>query len=89
MGKFLFIPLAGPFVAMPDAKFPWDYPLALLGIFQLATTGILVGSLVAYMRSKRRLEQEPYPLLLHGQRRLAFDVHASPFNAGPSMTLRF
>jgi hypothetical protein len=89
VGKFLFVPLAGPFLAMPDARFPSDYPLALLGIFQLGTAGMLVGSIVVYMRSKRRLEREPYPLLLHGLRRLAFDVHASPFHAGPSMTLRF
>ncbi len=88
VGNALFIPFAGPFLGMAHTRHA-DAPLVLLGIFQLAGAGLLAGGIVQYSLSKRRAEQEMYGLELRGGRRLSFDVHASPWRAGPSMQLRF
>lgn len=88
VGNLLFIPIAGPFLGMAHTRHA-DAPLALLGVFQIAGLGLLAGGIVQYSLSKRRAEQEMYGIELRGGRKLSFDVHASPWRAGPSLKLRF
>lgn len=89
VGPLLFIPLAGPFLAIPQAN-SGDGMLVLLGALQIAGTGLLVGGIVQYQMSKKRAaEQGLYSLKLPEGRSLSFDLSAHPARLGPSARLRF
>jgi hypothetical protein len=89
VGPLLFIPLAGPFVAIPQAN-SGDGMLVLLGAMQIAGAGLLIGGIVQYQMSKKRAAaQGLYGVNLGHGRSLSFDVSAHPARFGPSARLRF
>ncbi|HEX6241885.1 MAG TPA: hypothetical protein VFZ61_13345 [Polyangiales bacterium] len=89
VGPLLFIPWAGPFAAISQAK-EGDGLLVLLGVLQLAGAGLTIGGTMVYFKSKKRAEEQGlYTWDLRAGRRLALDVHTSPLRFGPSATLRF
>jgi hypothetical protein len=89
VGPLLFIPLVGPFLGIAQAR-EGDAFLVLLGILQLAGTGLTIGGAIQFRRSKKELAaQGYYTLHLPHGRSLSFDMSASPARLGPSARLRF
>jgi hypothetical protein len=85
----LFIPLAGPFLAMGPAR-NGEAALAMLGTLQIVGLGMLVGGVFLYVHSKQQAREQGYYVLdLPEGRSLAFDMSASPARLGPSLRLRF
>jgi hypothetical protein len=88
VGNRLFIPFAGPFLAMAHTRA--DLPLGFLGVLQIAGAGLLAGGIVQFVLSKRRAEEEgAYGFDLGQGRKLSLDFHTSPARLGPSARLRF
>lgn len=88
-GAALLIPVVGPFLAastVDDGK----SVLTLLGAVELIGTGLLIGGIIRYNRSKRAAEAQGYYTwqLPHG-RSLSVDASTSPRMAGPQLRLAF
>jgi len=89
VGRLLFIPLVGPFVAMSQTN-EGDWGLWWLGMGQVAGAGMLVGGIIQYVNSKRRAEAEGFAQWkLPGERKLSLDMATSATFAGPRMRLAF
>ena len=88
VAPYLFIPIAGPFVAMSQT--PDDAGLLLLGMVEVVGAALTVGGIVRYRNTKREAAMQSFSSWkLGGRRELAVDMSSSMRMAGPQMTLRF
>ena len=88
IAPYLFIPIAGPFVAMSQT--PNDGGLLLLGMLEVVGAALTVGGIVRYQNTKRAAAMQGFSSWkLSGRRELALDMSSSLRSAGPRMTLRF
>jgi hypothetical protein len=87
IGRWLFLPIAGPWAAMSETRD--DGWLALLGMLQLVGAGLTVGGIIRFVNTKHAAE----PGLAHWDlgrgRKLTLDHSASPLMTGPQMKLQF
>ena len=88
VAPYLFIPIAGPFVAMSQT--PDDAGLLLLGMVEVVGAALTVGGIIRYRNTKREAAMQSFSSWkLGGRRELAVDMSSSMRLAGPRMTLRF
>jgi hypothetical protein len=89
-GRWLFVPVLGPFVAASREPDGGKAVLTLLGAVQVAGAALMIGGIVRFKRTKRRAEEQGLAnVQLPRGMWLSLDVHASPYRAGPALTLRF
>jgi hypothetical protein len=89
IAPWLFVPVVGPFIAMSQTE-DGDGWLWLLGMLQVAGTGLMIGGIIQYKHSKRAADAQGYThWKLGGNRELALDVSTTPRFAGPRMRLTF
>jgi hypothetical protein len=89
VGAMMMIPIAGPYLAA-DAAEDGKGLLVLLGTVQVVGTGLLIGGLVRYHKSKNAAEQQGYySWRLPHERSLGVTMSSSPALVGPRLQLRF
>lgn len=89
IGPYLFIPVLGPFLAMPESH-GGDGVLALLGVVETVGLGLMIGGIVRFKNTKRRAEERGYyTWQLPRERSLSLDVSTSPVRLGPQLSLKF
>lgn len=89
VGPYLFIPVLGPFLAIPQSDGGGGV-LALLGVVEAVGAGLMIGGIIRYKNTKRRAEAAGYyTWQLPEGRSLALDVSASPLKLGPQLNLKF
>jgi hypothetical protein len=88
IAPWLFIPVVGPFIAMSQTDDDWGF--WMLGMLETVGTGLLIGGIVRYRRTKQASELEQFgQWKLPGDRLLTLDVSTSARFAGPRMRLDF
>jgi hypothetical protein len=89
VAPWLFLPVAGPFVAMTETN-DGDFGLWLLGMTQVVGAGLMIGGIIKYKNSKRAAEmQQPLTWSLPHDRKLTVDISASARFSGPQLRLTF
>lgn len=89
VGAMLMIPVAGPYLAA-EAADDGKGLLVLLGTVQVVGTGLLIGGIVRYTKSKRAAEEQGYyAWKLPHERSLGVGLSSSPALVGPRLQLRF
>lgn len=89
VAPWLFLPLAGPFIAMSQTD-DGDWGLWMLGMVEAVGTGLMIGGIVRFVNTKRAAEMQSFSRWqLPGRRELALDVASSPRFAGPRLRLTF
>ncbi|MDB4988176.1 MAG: hypothetical protein JWN04_3354 [Myxococcaceae bacterium] len=88
VGRWLFVPIVGPFAAMADSHHG-DVGLLLLGMVELVGAGLLTGGIIRYRNSKRALDAQGFSWNLEHNRKLSLNLQASERSAGPRMRLAF
>ena len=89
VGPYLFIPVLGPFLAIPQSD-GGGGALALLGVVETVGVGLMIGGIVRFKNTKRRAEERGYyTFRLREGRSLSLDVSASPLKLGPQLSLKF
>ena len=87
VAPYLFIPLAGPFIAMSQT--PNDGGLVVLGLVEMVGAALTIGGIVRYQNTKRAAAMSGYSMDLGERRTLTLDVGGTKRTVGPRMTLRF
>jgi hypothetical protein len=87
IGGWLFLPVAGPWVAMKDTDN--DGGLAFLGMLQLVGAGLTIGGIVRFVNTKRQYEAGLASWDFERGRQLTLDVSSTPVLTGPRMKLQF
>ena len=88
VGRWLFVPLVGPFVAMSHAG-DGSWGLWFLGMVQLVGAGLTTGGVIRYKNSKRALDAQGMTWDLGHNRALTLDVQSGARSVGPHMRLAF
>lgn len=88
VGRWLFVPVVGPFVAMSHAG-DGSWGLWFLGMVQLVGAGLTTGGVIRYRNSKRALDAQGMTWDLGHNRALTLDVQSGPRAIGPHMRLAF
>jgi hypothetical protein len=88
VGRWLFVPVAGPFVAMSRAE-KGDWGLWFLGMIEVVGAGLMTGGIIKYKNSKRAADMQGYSWTLPHDRKLTVDVASSARFAGPRLRLDF
>jgi hypothetical protein len=89
IGPYLFIPVLGPFLAIPQSV-DGAGVLALLGVVQTVGAGLTIGGIIRYKNTKRRAEESGYyTFQLPEGRSLALDMSLTPRKLGPQLKLTF
>lgn len=86
IGRWLFLPIAGPWAAMSETRD--DGWLAFLGMLQLVGAGLTVGGIIRYVNTKNAYEPGLGWELQNGKK-LSLDMSTSPLLTGPQMKLQF
>lgn len=88
VGRWLFLPVAGPFVAMWHAD-SGDWALWFLGMVELVGAGLTTGGIIKYRNSKRANDMQGYSWSLPHDRKLTVDMSSSARFVGPRLRLDF
>lgn len=89
VGAYLFIPVAGPFLAIEPARGGKGL-LGIYGVVQAVGAIMMVAGIIKYKNSKRAAMDAGYAhWKLPNERSLTFDVAASQQQLGPKLSLRF
>jgi hypothetical protein len=88
VGRWLFVPLAGPFIAMSQTD-EGDPGLWLLGMLQLVGAGLTTGGIIRYQNSKQALEAQGLSWNLGRDKKLTLDVQSGLRSVGPRMRIDF
>lgn len=88
VGRWLFVPLAGPFVAMSRAG-DGSWGLWFLGMVQLVGAGLTTGGIIRYKNTKRAIDAQGMSWDLGHNRALTLDVQSGQRSVGPRMKLVF
>ena len=88
VGRWLFVPIAGPFVAMSRAG-DGGWGLWLLGMIQLVGAGLTTGGIIRYNNTKRAIDAQGLSWELGHKRLLTLDVQSGQRAVGPHVKLNF
>jgi hypothetical protein len=88
VGRWLFVPVAGPFVAMSHTD-SGDWALWMLGMVELVGAGLMTGGIIKYRNSKRANDMQGYSWNLPHDRKLTVDMASSARFMGPRLRLDF
>jgi hypothetical protein len=88
IAPWLFLPVAGPFVAMSKTE-SGDPGLWLLGMIQVVGAGLMTGGIIKYKNSKRAADMQGYSWNLPHDRKLTLDLASTTRFAGPRLRLAF
>lgn len=88
VGRWLFLPVAGPFVAMSQTD-SGDGALWFLGMVETVGLALTIGGIVRYQNTKRELGAAALSWSLPHDRTLSLDMSTSSRMAGPRLKLRF
>lgn len=88
VGPWLFLPVAGPFIAMSQTS-SGDGALWFLGMVEAVGLGLTIGGIILYKNSKREIDGAALSWNLPHDRKLSLDVSTSSRMAGPQLKLRF
>jgi hypothetical protein len=89
VGRWLFLPVVGPYVAMSETRDGGDGALWLLGMVEVVGTALMIGGIVRYQNTKREIEAAALSWDFKHDRKLSLNLSTSPLMAGPRMKLRF
>jgi len=88
IAPWLFLPVAGPFVAMSKTR-DGDAGLWLLGMVQVVGAGLMTGGIIKYKNSKRAADMQGFSWNLPHDRRLTLDIATSTRFSGPRVKVAF
>jgi len=88
VAPWLFLPVAGPFVAMSETD-DGDWGLWFLGMTQVVGLGLMTGGIIKYNNSKRAADMHGLSFSLPHDRKLSVDISTSSRFSGPRLKLAF
>ncbi len=89
VAPWLFVPVVGPFIGMSQTD-DADWALWFLGMVEVVGTGLMIGGIVRYTRTKRAAEMQSFSSWeLPGGRTLSLDAATSARMVGPRLKLTF
>ena len=88
VGPWLVLPVIGPFIGAGQAA-GGEVLISMLGVVQLVGTGLLVGGIIRFKKTKRQAQEQGLVFELRDNRSLALDVKSTARFSGPELSLRF